>query len=131
TTAIVASQYSLNLNGVSPGSLQQAIDGKIYLANAGTKSLSVINSPNNAGSAMNFSLNAVSISPNTCVFGLPNYINPYIKTVTPLVLTHTTSCLQVSFSAPSQTLIAACSSSQNVTSNLLWNFGDPASSTNT
>jgi hypothetical protein len=81
TTAIIASQYSLNLGaGFVFGALQRAINNKIYMAVGGTQNLHVINNPNASGVAMGFTLNGQSLAPtSTCYSGLPNYINYYVK----------------------------------------------------
>ncbi len=56
--------------------LQLGVDGKIYAAIGGNY-LSVINNPNNAGMSCNYAANAVYLSPGTCSYGLPNFIDSY------------------------------------------------------
>jgi hypothetical protein len=125
--AIIASQYSVNLNNDMLGSLQRAIDGKIYQANSGQTALHVINTPNNSGAAMSLSLNALSIAPKICGFGLPNYINSYTRTPAP-VFNHNVSCQNVSFSAVPAAFSSGCSLvSSYPVSGYLWDFGDPSS----
>jgi PKD repeat protein len=126
--AIVASQYSISLTlpFVVPGSLQRAIDGKLYLAMGNTQYLSVINNPNATGSAMGFSLNAIDVSPKMCRLGLPNYINGYTHTV-PALFTNTLACQTASFTVPPvPTFSSGCSTTPYLYSNYLWDFGEAA-----
>lgn len=126
-SAIISSQYSVGLNNLVVGSLQRAVDGKIYLAALGTQSLHVINNPNAAGAAMNFVLNGQSISPGTSRLGLPNYINLYTR-VPYSALSNTVACQTVSFSSPPlPTFSSGCSASPYPPNAYSWNFGDPAS----
>ncbi len=127
--AIIASQYSVSLGNALVGSLQKALDGKIYMAIATSQSLSVINNPNASGSAMNFVLNGLSVAPGTSRLGLPNYINTYVKpAVTPF--TNTVACQSVTFAVPPvPTFSSGCSSTPYQPSSYLWNFGEPGSGT--
>jgi hypothetical protein len=127
SSAIIASQYSISLASLSSvGSMQRAIDGKIYLA-AGMQSLSVINNPNSSGAAMNFVLNGQSIAPKLALLGLPNYINSYTRNL-PQPFTNTISCQTTSFSIPPvPTFSSGCSSTPYAPNSYLWNFGEPAS----
>ncbi|MEI7801985.1 MAG: hypothetical protein WCI97_05035, partial [Bacteroidota bacterium] len=56
------------------GAIQLAPDGKIYFAEDGTSSLSVISNPNGAGAACNFVLNSFPIT-GTSHYGLPTYFD--------------------------------------------------------
>lgn len=145
-TAIQASELTVGTNTVINsnwfGSLQLGPNGKIYCANwTGTvnnpQAISVINSPNSLGTACGFVLHGQSISPKICYYGLPNFpsnffaqpppVSPYTFTVS-----NTYGCQGVLFQsplAPNQT-VTACSVSGFSLTNLLWNFGDPASGTN-
>jgi len=132
-SAIIASHYSLSLPGSQPyGSLQRAIDNKIYLAVSNQQSLSVINNPNLTGAAMGFSFNAIALSnTNTMVSrqGLPNFINPFTKP-SPQLFTNTVACNQVIFSPPPvPTFSSGCSSTPYPPSGYLWDFGEPSSGT--
>ena len=129
-TAIVASQYSVNLGFIGAGSLQNAIDGKMYMATSSSQSISVINNPNASGSAMNLVLNAISLSPKICGLGLPNYINSYTRPA-PAPFTQTIACQTAYFSVPPvPTFSSGCSSTPYAPSSYLWDFGD-ASPTST
>jgi len=131
TTAIIASQYSLNLGaGFVFGALQRAINNKIYMAVGGTQNLHVINNPNASGVAMGFTLNGQSLAPtSTCYSGLPNYINSYVKPNYSLVpLTNTIACQKVNFAVPPvSTFSSGCSSTPYPPSGYLWDFGEAAS----
>lgn len=127
--AIVNSQYSVSLSAGGVGSLQRAIDGKIYLALGGgtSQSLSVINNPNASGAAMNFVPNGLNIAPGICTLGLPNYINMYTR-VPYSALSNTLACQTVSFSSPPvPTFSSGCSAAPYPPSAYLWNFGEPTS----
>ncbi len=126
-SAIIASQYSLSLNNAGSGSLQRAIDGKIYLSQTGLSSLSVINNPNGSGATMNYVANGLNLSPKSAFYGLPNFINQYSYTP-PSPFTHTNSCRTSSFSAPLPASPGTgCQQGSNAPLAYLWNFGDPAS----
>ncbi|GAB4289178.1 MAG: hypothetical protein Kow0068_14790 [Marinilabiliales bacterium] len=64
--------------------MQLGPDGKIYVAVINQSYLSVINNPNQQGSACNFSELTVSLNGNTCSHGLPNFIDffDYSNTIT-------------------------------------------------
>lgn len=126
TAQIVASQYTVNLGNVTAGSVQRAIDGKIYMAVTGQQSLNVINNPNGSGATMGFSLNALSIAPKTSAIGLPNYINLYIKP-TPSAFTNSINCQSVNFTIPPvPTFSTGCSSAPYGPNGYIWAFGDPS-----
>jgi len=125
--AIIASQYSMGLTGPFVGSLQRAIDGKIYLTPSNSQSLHVINNPNAVGAAMNFVLNGQNIAPGAGRLGLPNYINLYTR-VPYSALSNTVACQTVSFSSPpAPTFSSGCSAAPYPPNAYLWNFGDPMS----
>ncbi len=132
--SIASTVYSLALNSPTPGfsyqvgSLQRAIDGKIYM-NSFSQSISVINNPNGAGAAMNFSFNTLNLAPKSGLLGLPNYINPYQPTK-PTVFSQTVACQDMQFNAPSgMTYTSGCSAIPYPYSGYVWDFGDPASGT--
>ncbi|MCU0359323.1 MAG: T9SS type A sorting domain-containing protein [Bacteroidia bacterium] len=131
--AIIASRYTINPPGsLTYGSLQRAIDGKIYLTVSSQQSLSVINNPNLSGAAMGFSFNSLPFSTTASItarMGLPNFINPYIKP-SPQPFTNTVACNQVNFSPPPlPTFSSGCSSTPYPPSGYLWDFGEPSSGT--
>lgn len=129
--AIIASQYSLSFvgqtnNGVVFGSVQRAIDSKLYIAAYASQSLSVINNPNASGAAMNFVLNGLSIAPNMSQGGLPNFINPYTKSP-PANFTNSVACQTASFfSPPNPTYNSGCSPTSYAPNSYLWDFGEAA-----
>jgi PKD repeat protein len=130
-SAIIASQYSVQMPG-GLGSVQWAVDGKLYITDGYTgnpTALSVINSPNSSGSAMNLSLNTVSITSGYCNIGLPNYINSYTRPApSASPFTNTTACQSTSFAIPPPpTFSSGCTSVPYPYSSYLWNFGDAAS----
>ncbi len=130
---ITASAYTIGLgiyNSGGPGSLQRAIDGKIYLAiSSTTAGLSVINSPNLSGASMGYVANGQSVAPKQSRQGLPNFINPYTKP-SPQPFTNTVACNQVNFSPPPiPTFSSGCSSTPYPPSGYLWDFGEPSSGT--
>ncbi|MDI1354133.1 MAG: PKD domain-containing protein [bacterium] len=128
--AIIASLYSFSVQNtfnVAFGGMQKGIDGKVYLSVSGQQSLGVINNPNSSGAAMNFVLNGQSVAPNICGFGLPNFINSYLKPI-PSIFSNSISCQNVNFSVPPlPTFSSGCQSSPYPTLGYIWNFGDPSS----
>ncbi|WP_317899392.1 T9SS type A sorting domain-containing protein [Aurantibacillus circumpalustris] len=129
-TAIAASEYSFS--ATNPWSLQMASDGKIYVAH-NTSTLGVINNPNLAGVACNYTNNGQSIAPKSTYRSLPNFANSSFappKPASPFTSTMNTSvCKQVTFSVPAvptQSVIG-CSTMGYSLNFVLWNFGDPAS----
>jgi hypothetical protein len=132
TAAIISSQYSVGFNSVyGTASIQRAIDGKVYVAPndpSNFATVHVINSPNNAGSAMGLALNAISTGTKTVRLGLPNFINNYTKPV-PAMYGSTLACQNASFAAPAAPTLsngcgAAAAYSYNAT---VWDFGEPSS----
>jgi gliding motility-associated-like protein len=101
------------------GSLQTGPDGKIYMAQFVQQALSVINSPNLAGTACNFSLNSI-VLPNTttCRLGLPSFIQSYWNPS----FTFSGNCnglsMQFFYTKP------------NNINTVKWDFGDPLSGPN-
>lgn len=55
------------------GSIQLAINGRVYLANSSSNFLDEIQNPNVAGVAANYVNKAVNISPRSSLFGLPQF----------------------------------------------------------
>lgn len=138
---VVVGTYTNFVNYSWFGSLQLAPNGKIYCSNytnvSNPQAISVINTPNAAGAACGFSLWGQSISPKTAYYGLPNFPSSFFSQPPPVSpFTYTVSnsygCQGVQFLsplAPSQT-VSACSVNGFSLTNLLWNFGDPASGAN-
>jgi outer membrane protein OmpA-like peptidoglycan-associated protein len=63
------------------GALQLASDGKIYVAEYQSKSLSVIEKPDIVGRGCNFVSNAIALNNGTCMFGLPTFFHEYVKVI--------------------------------------------------
>jgi hypothetical protein len=127
TAAIIASQYSMAMPGLGLGSLQWAIDGKIYLAASNQPSLTVINNPNASGTAMNLSVSSVGLGGKLSSLGLPNYINGFTRNV-PAAVPSTVACQSVSFAAPAGvTFTSGCSTMPYAYSGYLYDFGEPSS----
>lgn len=119
-TAILASQYILP---GSVGSLQLAPDGKIYVASGSQQSISIINNPDNSGSACNFSLWSQSIGTGTCTQGLPGFISSFFRKPSVISYSHDlfSACLTASFIAN------PCPYSSPSPNQVSWSFGDPNS----
>jgi gliding motility-associated-like protein len=136
-SAIIASQYTIStINNFTitnyAGSMQLAPDGKIYVSRYYRDYLDVINNPNQAGAASNYSPNAQSIAPSTNYWGLPNFIVSYFdplyqQNLPPFTYTvnYAASCLTATFTAPNPTL--SCPAISNSLISLAWSFGDAAS----
>jgi hypothetical protein len=122
STAILASQYTVA--SINCSQMQRGPDGRIYIAAMGSGALSVINNPNAAGSACNFSNGALSLSPATSKGGLPQM--PLTRSLPP-PFTYTGGCTQATFSAPpSLASNTSCAMNGFSLTSLIWNFGDPA-----
>ena len=134
-SAIVASAYTVTSTSgnLYAGSLQLAMDGKIYGARWGSNSLITINNPNLAGAACNLVISGQNILPGSSYYGLPNFVTSFFNTPAPKpplpAFTHTVntaiSCLTASFTAPSTTV--NCPATDYSVTGILWVFGDPVS----
>ena len=98
--------------------LQLAPNQKIYVGRNNSTFLDVINNPNVAGMGCNYATNAVNISPNICLYGLPSFVTSFLD----LTFTSSNYCSgsATQFTAP---LL------DNIVS-ITWNFGDFASTDN-
>jgi hypothetical protein len=87
-SAIIASQQIVGYCSSFAGAMQQAKNGKIYIANYNSNFLSVINNPNAPGLACNFQNAAQSIGNAVSYYGLPNFNGSYFlkPQVPPLLL---------------------------------------------
>ena len=132
-SAIVASQVTVGTDPttVEHGALQLAQDGKIYLCRYNASTLGVINNPNSAGVACNYSVQGLSIAPKVCRLGFPNYTPSFFKTPQPFTYT-VTNCKSVAFTsqAAGNGTVVGCSASGSTLNGISWNFGDPASGAN-
>jgi hypothetical protein len=123
-SAVIASQYTMNTTpGVKLGTLQMALNGKIYVARALEQTLGVINNPNVGGIGCNFVDLGQNIAPGNCYFGLPNFVSSYFSALTPTspINYSINPCQNVSF------FTSSCLASGNAPVSVLWNFDDPAS----
>lgn len=134
-TAIVASAYTVTstFGNLYPGSLQLAMDGKIYGARWSLGSLITINNPNLAGAACNLVISGLNILPGSSYYGLPNFVTSFFNMPSPKppvpAFTHTIntaiSCLTASFTAP--TITINCPATDYSVTSIQWLFGDPLS----
>lgn len=132
---VIVANYTNNVTYFA--SMQLAPNGKIYIANyntAQTQSISVINTPNQAGAACGFSLYGQSIAPKLSWYGLPNFVASFFAQPPPVApFTYTVSnsygCQSAAFVTPitPNSTVSACSVNGFSLTNLAWNFGDPAS----
>ncbi|MEP7258423.1 MAG: PKD domain-containing protein [Flavitalea sp.] len=83
---IQASKVTLK-TGAMEGALQVAVNGKIYVANYGANSLSVINDPNVLGSGCNYVYGGQSLGSKTSEIGLPTIISSLVATGPPVLST--------------------------------------------
>ena len=131
STAIAASMYTTTSTG--SWAMQLATDGRIYIVASGQQSLSVIGAPNMAGSAMNYTYNAVSISPRTGALGLPNFITSGFKPPPPpftFTVNNSYGCQGAAFTMPATintSTVFGCAASGYSLTGQTWIFGDPAS----
>jgi gliding motility-associated-like protein len=64
----------------SPGALQLAPNGKIYIAMAETDKLSVINNPDKTGVNCNLTVNSIDLEGRVCMLGLPSFNQSFLYT---------------------------------------------------
>jgi hypothetical protein len=132
--AIIASKVTVGTaNGPAVmGQMQLAIDGKIYVAFSGSSNLSLITSPNSAGTSCNFVNQSVPLGTGYSGIGLPNFAGGNMKTLPPLSVTvSAASCATATFSAPSPSAIAIGCTAATTIQSILWNFMQPGSVNNT
>lgn len=126
-TAIAASIYSITLTPYAfYDAMQLAKDGKIYISNSPTSSISLIHNPEQLGPSCNFSDLSLSVTPGSPKIGLPGFISSYFRPqLTSFTYSSTSgaSCRTMSFSIPS--IFFGCSISEY--QSIGWEFGDPAS----
>lgn len=132
--AVIASQYTMACDPTTYRyTLQQASNGKIYVARYNQNTIGVIHNPNLAGAACNFIELGQSVSPGFSSLGLPNFM-PSLFKPQPLPFVYTTNnalygCQTASFTLPAvstMSLVNCVSAGYSVT-NVSWNFGDPSS----
>ena len=74
---IPASAVQINQNNVGEAAMQLAIDGKIYVTNFHTNSLTVIHDPNVLGPGCNYEYAAVNLGTGRSFWGLPPFIQSF------------------------------------------------------
>lgn len=74
---LAATRTEVGSTGVSPGSLQLAPNGKIYIAQHTTSYLSVIHLPDQRGPACSFQNNALYLDDRMSTYGLPGFVQSY------------------------------------------------------
>ena len=134
-SAVVASMYTIpTATSAGKASLQLAPDGKIYAARYYQSSLGVINNPNAAGAACNYSEAAISLGTKLCLSGLPNfagslfYHSPVLPPFT-FTVSNSFGCQAAAFSSTSSTsfLSSICSAANYSLNSFSWDFGEPSS----
>jgi len=98
--------------------LQQAIDGRIYVAIKNSTYLGVIENPNDIGISSNFVFEGVYLGGRISRFGLPPFIQSYFFATN--IFRNTCFGDTTEFSIDTSTTIDS----------ILWDFGDPASGIN-
>lgn len=81
STAIIASATSIGTSTTQfpLGALQNAPDGKMYLAKPDKTTLGCISNPNALGTACGFIDDAIDLSPRISAYGLPNFMETYFN----------------------------------------------------
>lgn len=123
--AVRASKQVISQNSdpiQSYAALQQATDGKIYMAKNTYKHIAAVSNPNVYGPACGFINNAIAwtLPQQACSFGLPTFIQSYFYPLDSF--TYVVNCpgLNVNFNyTPGPDVLS-----------VLWKFGDPASGVN-
>ncbi len=78
SAVIVGSETQVNPSGTGTnGALQIAPNDKVHITNVNSSNLDVINDPNNAGTACNFSDDQVTLSSGMVTGGLPNFVRAF------------------------------------------------------
>ncbi|MCC6370695.1 MAG: T9SS type A sorting domain-containing protein, partial [Bacteroidia bacterium] len=121
---IMASQTAVGTSSALLNGMQLAPNGKIYVARTGQQYLGEIQNPNAPGTLCNYSDLGLSIAPNQCYNGLPNFMASYLAAPAPTLLPFSSSytCQSLAFIPPvnSGSLCKSFSSYH-------WDFGDAAS----
>jgi len=126
STAIIASRVELqttNSNAPPLAAIQIGPDGRIYVAKVGSLYLDIIQNPNAAGMACNYTVDGFLLnvpgSDNTSKYGLPNAVESWLAPRQQFQLTFE-GCVQSDTVTFLDTVL-----SQPYT--VQWDFGDPAS----
>lgn len=116
--AVINSDVVVGQKSGKLGALQQALDGRIYVAENSEISLGVITDPNELGTLCNFQTGSILLGGNSCRLGLPPFIQSYFFATN--IFSNTCFGDLTEFSINTATTIDA----------ITWNFGDPASGAN-
>jgi gliding motility-associated-like protein len=110
----IDSGYSINNK---PWGMQLGPDSKIYVTRSNMSSLSVINAPNELGTACDFQSNAVNLAGRICKLGLPPFVSSFLV---PQAIQFQNACVgeNVVFNLSNTNIVSAS-----------WNFGDGNTST--
>lgn len=123
TSSIISSFTTIPSDGTYIFGLQLGPDNKIYVSRTYDEYIGVINSPDLLGGQCNYVDQAISLSPQYCIAGLPNILKTRAQKIVP-PFTFTQVCRNVSFSRDT---IASCRYAAGPVLAQVWNFGDPAS----
>lgn len=97
------------------GAIQQAIDGRIYIAVDNSSYLAMISNPNERGLNSNFEIEGAYLGGNSSSYGLPPFIQSYFFATN--VFRNTCFGDTTEFSIDTSTIVDG----------IHWDFGDPAS----
>jgi len=117
-TEIINSDIIVGTKNGRLGALQQAIDGKVYVAEFNEPTIGVINSPNTIGTDCNFISGAVFLGESSSQLGLPPFIQSYFFATN--LFSNTCFGDATEFSIESNIPLDS----------IEWNFGDPDSGIN-
>jgi len=117
-SSIIASDVIVGQRTGSFGALQQALDGKIYVAEFDRTSMAVITDPNTIGVDCNVLSGFVNLNDKICQLGLPPFIQSYFYATN--IFNNTCFGDVTEFYTEFSTSIDA----------IQWDFGDPASGIN-
>jgi hypothetical protein len=143
-SAIIASQTSLAVNSYTAvngfGGLQLAPNGKIYAIPYGgppsaSTQISVINNPNAAGAACNFSFYVQSMAPGYLNWFFPNFMGSQfflansVSAFSLALASSTVGCQTIQFQAPLNVgaTVGTCIVNTYTLQSLSWDFGDSIS----
>ncbi len=117
-TQIINSDVIITQEDGLLGAIQQALDGKIYVAKFGSTSIGIINAPNEIGANANYEMEGLYLGGKLCRLGLPPFIQSYFFATN--IFNNTCFGDSTEFSIDTSTTIDS----------ITWDFGDPASGTN-
>lgn len=120
-SAVAASRFVIDTVHVQLQALQNAPDGKMYVARRNTQNLGVINFPDSLGHACAYVDIGPSVGTATILGGLPNFVSNYFRQKP--TFSQSVSCNTSSFHA---NVTGLCGQGYVVTG-YQWQFGDPGS----